>query len=141
MARPPLPLADQVTAREILRRLDGLEKTAGEARDETLKLNARLTAENTQEQLAKIWTRMETADLQNRADLQNSYDRLNAAQSARSAQIEGNVAALTSDMDALKEWRNKIEGANGLVGWLAKHAPWLVTAAVAGLALIARAKG
>lgn len=124
--------------REILARFDGLServdaigkdvdaigKDAREARDATIGLNARMGAENTQEQLAKIWARIEAADTEHRSDLLNAI--------ARSGERTG---VLEARVVKIEEWKNRLEGANGLVGWLAKHAPWLATAAIAGLAI------
>lgn len=137
------PLHDQVTAEAIIERLNGfeayLEATARDARkacDATLTLTARLTAENTQVEIAKIWQRIETADAAHRADLQNSYARINEAAAARSRELEIDRDLWKVRVEALEDWRARIEGASGLVGWLAKHAPWLVTVAIAVLAVL-----
>lgn len=144
MARAPrTPLHDQVTAAAIMARLDGFEgylenvaRDTREARDETIKLTSRLTAENTQGELQKIWARIERQDVEHRADLANSYQRLAETMAKRAGEIEGAADALRAEVSDLQAWRNKLDGANGVVGWVVKHAPWLAALAVSGLALL-----
>lgn len=123
---------DQATMREILARVDGVAKQvedvgkdAREARDATIELKARLSAENSQEQIAKIWARMEAADTAHRSDLLNAI--------SRTGDRVGKAEARVSDLEA---WRQRLEGANGLVRWLSRYAPWLVSALVAGYAYV-----
>lgn len=111
--------------REILDRITAVGKDAREARDATIALNARLTAENTQEQIAKIWARIEASDSTYRSDLLNT--------SARIGERIGKHEGRTADLEA---WRQRIEGANGLVKFLSRYSPWLVTAAAAVYAYV-----
>lgn len=116
--------------------LDAVAKDAREGRDAALGLVQRLTAENTQQELQKIWARIEQSDAAHREDLRNSYARMAEAAATRYKELEIDRDAWKKRVEQLEAWRNKIEGANGLLGWVAKHSPWLVTVAVAVLALL-----
>lgn len=83
-----------------------------------------MSAENTQEQIAKIWARIEKADTEHRSDLLNAMARTGE----RTGALEARVASI-------EEWKNKLQGAKGMIGWLSKHAPWLMAATLSMAAI------
>lgn len=132
MARAPRPpLHDQVTAEAILARMDGFEgyldaiaKDAREGRDAALGLRERISAENTQEGMAKLWAELKAVENASRSDLVNAVSRIGDAH-----------GKLASRVESLEAWRNELKGANGLMSWLSKHAPWIFAAMAAAVAV------
>lgn len=83
---------------------------------------------------------LNTGLVEDRRLLHNIHERLIRIESNR---LEGEVAAMDVKLDkaidriaSLETTQARQDGAVGLVGWVSKHAPWLVTAVVALAALV-----
>jgi len=120
----------------VLAKLEALTTTvasvgadAREARDATIELKAKVDGSDTSARLSAIEQKVATGFQDARSDLVNSMDKLTRETRENHNGLEGRVASLEA-------WRQRIEGANSLLGWLSKNAPWLITGAIAVLALL-----
>lgn len=141
IAALPIPANDmgddqsQGQYREILarlegqdRRLDEIREDAREGRDAAVRMAERYAAEGVPTKLAELRGQMEQGFQGARTDLVNSMDK--TTREMRDAQ--NNIHAR---LDALERFKNRIEGAGGVFGWVSKHAPWLLSVFLGGLAV------
>lgn len=97
-------------------RLDETRQDAREARDATTKLTERLTTQDMPAEIAKLRAAMDAGFIAARSDLTVASSHTNTA-----------ISDLSKRVDELENWRERLNGASGLVGWLSRNAPWLVT--------------
>jgi predicted nucleic acid-binding Zn-ribbon protein len=128
--------ADNGAYREILARLDGLSdqvdaaaKDAREARDVGLKLTERLETLDLPKQVAELRKDMEAGDQALRSDLVNAVDKTRREMQAADDALSTRVATLETA-------RAHLQGATGLLGWVGRHAPWLIAIAASVLATL-----
>jgi RNA binding exosome subunit len=121
-------------------RVDDTRADAREARDAANKLTERLAAQDVPAQLAHLSGRMEQGFQAARTDLVNSMDKITretrselASHHTRITDLEGRHHIRLEKLEAFK---NRIEGAGGVFGWLSKNAPWLLSAVLAAAAAV-----
>jgi hypothetical protein len=121
---------------EILARLEGLagridetREDAREARDAATKLTERVGAQDIPAKLAELKGQVEKGFSDARSDLVNTSDKI-------TREMRDGHRDHGARLDALEAFRNKIEGAKGLMGWVAKNAPWLFAVSFAVAAAI-----
>jgi chromosome segregation ATPase len=126
----------EAALREIIARLQGVEERmaetradAREARDAALRLTERVGAQDTPAKLAELRGDLEKGFQAARADLVNAVDKL-------TREVRSDFANHDDRIKSLEDFRQRIEGAGGLVGWLGKNAPWLLTITFAGMAAL-----
>lgn len=102
---------------------------AREARDAALRLTERVGAQDTPAKLAELRGDLEKGFQAARADLVNAVDKL-------TREVRSDFANHDDRIKSLEDFRQRIEGAGGLVGWLGKNAPWLLTITFAGMAAL-----
>lgn len=111
------------------RRLDEIREDAREGRDAAVRMAERYAAEGVPTKLAELRGQMEQGFQAARGDLVNSMDK--TTREMREAQ-----SSIHSRLDELERFKQRIEGAGGVFGWLAKNAPWLLTAVLAAAAAV-----
>lgn len=122
--------------REILARLQGVDDRiaetradAREARDAVLRLTERVGAQDTPTKLAELKGEMEKGFQGARADLVNAMDKL-------TREVRHDLASHDARIKALEDFKSRIDGAGGVIGWIGKNAPWLLSVLFAGLAVV-----
>lgn len=122
--------------REILARLQGMDDRisetrtdAREARDAVLRLTERVGAQDTPAKLAELRGEMEKGFQGARVDLVNAVDKL-------TREVRHDLASHDVRIKALEDFKSRIDGAGGVIGWIGKNAPWLLSVFFAGLAVL-----
>lgn len=110
-------------------RVDGVQNDAREARDVARDNLAQTKAQDLPTKVAELRGHLEASSQALRADLVNSITKLTAE--SRQGHDAHDVR-----LKALEDFKNRLDGATGFVGWLAKHAPWLLAVLFAGLAAL-----
>lgn len=111
------------------RRLTETREDAREARDAATKLTERLTSQDVPTKLAEMRGQMDAGFSASRADLQNVSDKITREFREKHAGHEVRI-------EALEAFRQRLEGASGLLGWLGKNTPWLITVIMAVAAAV-----
>lgn len=118
-------------------RLEAVGRDAREARDATIRLDARVGSEDTPTKIAEIAARIETIAKDARSDLVNAMDKhtreLREGQGAQDRRMDALALDMSTRLTSLEKWRSQLEGANGLVSWAAKNAGWLFAALAWGV--------
>lgn len=124
--------------REIIARIEGLAShvsgardDAREARDAAIKLTAQIASSDLPARLAELAGRVTQLQTEARSDLVNATDK-------QTRENRAHFEAHDARIKALEAFKTKVDGATGLVGWVAKHAPWIFAvffAVLAGLGL------
>ncbi|MDB5448751.1 MAG: hypothetical protein JWQ97_4068 [Phenylobacterium sp.] len=129
--RPRLPVIPEEGLHEghyreilaLIRGLDGrvteIREDAREARDAATRLTERFGAQDIPTKLAELRGDVEKGFAGARADLVNSMDKI-------TRETRSGLDALETRVATLEGFKNRIEGAGGVFGWLSKNAPWLL---------------
>lgn len=96
---------------------------AREARDATIALKAQMGAENLGERITALKGDINAVETAYRSDLQTAIGAVRREHADTKTVHETRLAALEA-------WRNKADGATGLLGWLSRWAPWLINGAL-----------
>jgi hypothetical protein len=122
--------------REIIARLQGMDDRitetradAREARDAVVRLTERVGAQDTPTKLAELRGDMEKGFQAARSDLVNAANKI-------TSEVRGELEKHDARIKSLEDFRQRIEGASGLIGWLGKNAPWLLSVFFAGVAVL-----
>jgi hypothetical protein len=110
-----------------------IHKDAREARDAVTKLTERVGAQDTPARLAELSGKVERGFIEARSDLVNTADKL-------TREMRGDFEILEKRLAALEQWKQRMDGATGLMGWISKNAPWLVGFALAAAAWVFKDK-
>jgi hypothetical protein len=111
--------------RALTSRLDAAAADAREGRDLARSIKDTLTAQDMPARLEALRGEMNAGFQGARADLVNAQ-----------AHIRSELSDHEKRIKALEDLRTKADGVTGLMGWIAKHAPWLfagIAAFVGGL--------
>ena len=133
--------------REIIARFEGLDQRitetredAREARDAATKLTERLASQDVPAQMAKLQSELAAGFIAHRSDLVNAADKITREFREADAKIISDAKLKGDGHDAriaaLESFRQRIEGASGLVGWMAKNTSWLITVLFAVVAAV-----
>lgn len=115
MAEPPPSNAVVVAQVESLsRRVDDLGKDTREGRDLALSIKTILETQNMPAQIAALRGDMEKGFQGARSDLVNATDH-----------VRRDVAELEARIVSLEQFRQRADGASGLMSWVLRNAPWL----------------
>lgn len=121
---------------EILARIAGIEGRvesvggdAREARDGVLQLTAGLNAQGIPAKVAELDGKIDVVAQTARSDLVNATTQIKR-------EVRDKHDALVKRVADLEAFRNRIDGASGLLGWIGKNTPWLVAVLLAGLAAL-----
>jgi hypothetical protein len=122
--------------REILALIHGIDnrvseirEDAREARDAATRLTERFGAQDLPTKMAELRADLEKWVAASRSDLVNAMDKVTRETRAASEDHERRIADL-------ERFKNRLEGASGVFGWMSKNAPWLIAILMAGLAAI-----
>lgn len=107
--------------------VEAVKADAREARDAARDSAAATKAQDIPAALEKLRGQVERSATDSRADLVNSISRV-------TSEMREGLSGHETRLQKLEAARSRFAGATGLLGWLSRHAPWLVTA---GLALAA----
>jgi hypothetical protein len=110
-------------------RLKETRDDAREARDAAKVLTERFNAQDLPTKLAELAGYVEKGLGDGRSDLVNVSDKL-------TREMREGHEAHDKRIIALEAFRLKIEGATGIIGWLAKNAPWLLALSMTAVAAI-----
>lgn len=125
-------MAGDPTSAAILARLDAIDRgliqvaaDAREARDTARETKTQLDAQALPARIAELHGEMTKGFADARSDLVNSNAHLRTELDAHDKRIA-----------SLEEWRAEGKGARGVLAWLTKHAPWLLSIILAGAAAV-----
>lgn len=110
-------------------RVDGVQKDAREARDVARDNLAQTQAQDLPAKVAELRGHIEALDTARRADLLNAIEKL--TRESRTGHDEHEKR-----LKALEAFQSRFDGATGLMGWVSKYAPWLLSAALGVLAML-----
>lgn len=110
-------------------RLDETREDAREARDGVMRLTERIGNNDTPTQLERLRSEMKEGFKDARNDLINTSNDLRR-------KLETGHDDHEKRIKALEAFKQKVDGATGFVGWMAKNTPWLVAIAAAALAAV-----
>lgn len=117
MAETPPSNAAVMAEVEALRRwVEAVATDTREARDTALRIEATLQVYDIPAKIEAVRGHVDTIEQGLRADIVNSIGK-----------VRGEIADLAARVGALEVAKARDDGAKGLMAWLIKHAPWLVT--------------
>lgn len=104
---------------ESLRRwMADVARDTREGRDAALSIKATIEAHNLPAQIAALRGDLEKTEQGLRADIVNA-----------SAHVRNEISALDARLKAVEAKQARTDGATGLMGWIIRYAPWLLSAA------------
>lgn len=114
-------------------RVEGVTRDAREARDAAREVVSASRVQDIPAKIAELKGMIDQISSAARADLVNASSKITTELREKHQDHEGRISSLEAE-------RQRRDGAAGLIGWVTKHAPWLLPA-VAFLAGFAVTKG
>jgi len=117
-------------------RVDGVQSDARESRDAARDILAQTRAQDLPAKVAELRGHLDASSTAIRSDLVNAINKVTTEVRAKHDEHEVRFEVNEDRLDKLESFRDRLDGARGLVGWLAKNAPWLLTVIFAGAAVL-----
>lgn len=108
-------------------RVDGVDKAAREARDAARDSAAATRAQDIPAEMEKLRGQVAMIASDGRSDLVNAVTKVTEEMRKGLSDHDGRIKRL-------EDARSRFDGATGLLGWLSRNAPWLLTALAAAAA-------
>jgi outer membrane murein-binding lipoprotein Lpp len=115
--------------------VESVKADAREARDAARESAAATKAQDLPAKIAELKGQVEKMAEGNRADLVNAISRVTAEVREGKADHGARLDAHDIRLDKLEAGHNRFKGATGLIGWISRNMPWLMTALVAAAAI------
>lgn len=122
---------------DVKRRLDGTERAAQEARD----MARDGLAQNIPVQIAELRAYHDKVNTEMRSDMVNAIARVTSEMRGGLEDVRNELSAHDKRIATLEEFRSKMQGAGGVIGWLGQHAPWIFNIILGVMAALFYSKG
>lgn len=105
-------------------RMREISTDAREARDAANRLTERFNTQDVPARISEVKALVERLDSERRSDLVNSASKITTEMREGHDDHEGRIKEL-------EDARHRMAGATGLIGWIGRNAPWLLTGLIA----------
>ncbi len=108
--------------------MEDIKNNAREARDAARDIAAATKAQDIPAKIAELRGFVEKTNAELRSDMVNSNTRITSELRTDFDKCEKDVIALDTRVEALEAVHNRALGMTGVIGWLSRYAPWLISA-------------